>query len=103
MYHPHAHGHMLLPNGMFGGVLVGDMPLPTGQTIGWENVPAAVNVTQEIPMVLNDSGVIGYSLNGKSFPATEPYTGKVGDWVVIHYFNEEIGRASGRERVCQYL
>src|SRR3546814_15099834 len=39
-------------------------------------------------MVLNDSGVIGYSLNGKSFPATEPYTGKVGDWVVIHYFNE---------------
>src|SRR3546814_13812847 len=21
MYHPHAHGHMLLPNGMFGGVL----------------------------------------------------------------------------------
>ena len=39
-------------------------------------------------MVLNDSGVIGYSLNGKSFPATQPYTAKVGDWVLVHYFNE---------------
>ena len=88
MYHPHAHGHMLLPNGMFGGILVGQMPLPAGQTIGWEQVPADVTVAQEIPMVLNDSGVIGFSLNGKSFPATEPYTGKVGDFVLIHYFNE---------------
>jgi FtsP/CotA-like multicopper oxidase with cupredoxin domain len=88
MYHPHAHGHMLLPNGMFGGVLVGQMPLPAGQQIGWEQVPADVQVAQEIPMVLNDSGVIGFSLNGKSFPATEPYTGKVGDFVLIHYFNE---------------
>ena len=39
-------------------------------------------------MVLNDAGVIGYSLNGKSFPATEPYTASVGDWVLIHYYNE---------------
>ena len=36
-------------------------------------------------MVLNDAGVIGYSLNGKSFPATAPYTASVGDWVLIHY------------------
>jgi FtsP/CotA-like multicopper oxidase with cupredoxin domain len=88
MYHPHAHGHMLLPNGMFGGILVGEMPLPLGRTIGYEQVPAAVDIAQEIPMVLNDSGVIGYSLNGKSFPATEAYTGKVGDWLLVHYFNE---------------
>jgi len=88
MYHPHAHGHMLLPNGMFGVILVGDMPLPAGQTIGWENVPADITIAQEIPMVLNDSGVIGYSLNGKSFPATEAYTGKVGDWIMVHYYNE---------------
>ena len=39
-------------------------------------------------MVLNDAGVIGLSLNGKSFPATQPYTAKVGDWILIHYFNE---------------
>jgi uncharacterized cupredoxin-like copper-binding protein len=88
MYHPHAHGHMLLPNGMFGAIIVGDVQLPLGQTIGLEQVPADLEIAQEIPMVLNDSGVIGYSLNGKSFPATEPYTAAVGDWVLIHYYNE---------------
>jgi FtsP/CotA-like multicopper oxidase with cupredoxin domain len=88
MYHPHAHGHMLLPNGMFGGILVGDVRLPLGRTVGLEQIPADIEIAQEIPMVLNDSGVIGYSLNGKSFPATEPYTASVGDWVLIHYWNE---------------
>jgi uncharacterized cupredoxin-like copper-binding protein len=88
MYHPHAHGHKLLPDGMFGAILVGDVRLPRGQTIGLEQVPADLQVSQEIPMVLNDAGVIGYSLNGKSFPATQPYTAKVGDWVLIHYYNE---------------
>ena len=31
MYHPHAHGHMLLPNGMLGTILVGDVRLPLGR------------------------------------------------------------------------
>jgi len=88
MYHPHAHGHMLLPDGMFGPILVGDVRLPLGQTVGLEQVPADLTVSQEIPMVLNDAGVIGYSLNGKSFPATAPYTADVGDWLLIHYYNE---------------
>ena len=88
MYHPHAHGHMLLPDGMFGAILVGDVRLPLGQTVGLEAIPADLQVSQEIPMVLNDAGVIGLSLNGKSFPATQPYTAKVGDWILIHYFNE---------------
>ncbi len=39
-------------------------------------------------MVLNDSGTIGLSLNGKSFPATTPYALKVGESMVVHYFNE---------------
>ena len=39
-------------------------------------------------MVLNDAGVIGYSLNGKSFPATAPIVAETGQWVLIHYFNE---------------
>ena len=39
-------------------------------------------------MVLNDAGVIGLSLNGKSFPATAPVIANVGDWVEINYFNE---------------
>ena len=39
-------------------------------------------------MVLNDAGVIGLSLNGKSFPATAPVIAKQGEWVEIHYMNE---------------
>ena len=39
-------------------------------------------------MVLNDAGTIGLSLNGKSFPATEPYTLKVGESMIVNYLNE---------------
>ena len=39
-------------------------------------------------MVLNDAGTIGLSLNGKSFPATEPTTAKSATWVLVNYFNE---------------
>ena len=39
-------------------------------------------------MVLNDAGVIGFSLNGKSFPATDPYALNTDDWIVVHYYNE---------------
>ena len=62
--------------------------MPEGQTISGVEIPTDLVVSQEIPMVLNDAGVITLSLNGKSFPATQPYTGKVGDCVVVHYFNE---------------
>jgi len=88
MYHAHHHGQMQVPNGMFGTFMVGEVAMPVGQTISGVEIPTDLVVSQEIPMVLNDAGVIGLSLNGKSFPATQPYTGKVGDWVVVHYFNE---------------
>lgn len=88
MYHAHAHGEMQVPNGLFGAFMVGEVPMPLGQTISGVEIPADLELSQEIPMVLNDAGVIGLSLNGKSFPATQPYTGKVGDWIAVHYFNE---------------
>lgn len=77
MYHPHFMSQIGMPNGLFGTIIVGDMPVPDG-----------VEVAQRIPMVVNDSGVIGFSLNGKSFPATAPIVGKTGDWILIDYFNE---------------
>jgi FtsP/CotA-like multicopper oxidase with cupredoxin domain len=88
MYHAHHHGQMQVPNGLFGIFMVGEVEKPLGQTISGVEIPQTIDISQEIPMVLNDAGVIGLSLNGKSFPATQPYTGKVGDWVVVHYFNE---------------
>ena len=58
---------------------IGKRPLP---------VPQGVTVSQEFPMMLNDSGTIGLTLNGKSFPATAPVVTKLGDWIEVHYMNE---------------
>jgi FtsP/CotA-like multicopper oxidase with cupredoxin domain len=76
-YHSHHHAEHQVPDGLMGAFLIGDEP-----------VPAAVTASQQVPMVLNDAGVIGLSLNGKSFPATAPVVAKQGDWVEIHYMNE---------------
>lgn len=88
MYHAHHHAQLTVPNGLLGMFYVGDLPLPEGQTIGGQPVPENVEIAQEIPMVLNDTGVIGLTLNGKSFPATAPVVGNRGDWVLITYANE---------------
>jgi uncharacterized cupredoxin-like copper-binding protein len=88
MYHAHHMADMTVPNGLLGMFYVGDVPMPAGQTIGDEVIPADLEVSQQIPMILNDAGVIGYSLNGKSFPATSPIVADEGDWVEITYANE---------------
>jgi manganese oxidase len=77
MYHSHHHAEHQVPDGLMGAFIIGDEPLPAG-----------VTVSQEVPMVLNDAGVIGLSLNGKSFPGTAPVIAKQGDWVEVQYMNE---------------
>jgi plastocyanin len=88
MYHTHLHGQEGVPNGLFGTMYVGDVPLPAGRTISGVTVPADLQLAQDFPMVLNDAGVIGLSLDGKSFPATAPVVAKQGDWLRVTYFNE---------------
>ncbi len=88
MYHAHHHGQRAVPNGMFGVFTIGDNPIPYGRTISGTTIPADLDLALDIPMVLNDAGVIGLSLNGKSFPATEPYVVTEGDWISIRYYNE---------------
>jgi manganese oxidase len=51
-------------------------------------IPEGVEISQRLPMVLNDAGAIGLSLNGKSFPATEPIVAQQGEWIAIDYFSE---------------
>ena len=71
-------------DGLFGAVTIGQMQTPEVLLDqGFKATP-----DQEIQMVLNDAGVIGLTLNGKSFPATEPYSGKIGDTIMVHYQNE---------------
>ena len=83
MYHSHHNAQTQVPNGMAGAFLIGEMPIPASLADkGITKVDTSVN------MVLNDSGTIGLSLNGKSFPATEPYAMKVGQTMLVNYFNE---------------
>ena len=79
MYHSHHNAVTQVPNGLAGTFLVGQLP-----------VPAGVTVNQEQVMMLNDAGVIGFSLNGKSFPATAPVVAKQGEWIQVHYLNEGV-------------
>jgi FtsP/CotA-like multicopper oxidase with cupredoxin domain len=88
MYHAHMHSQISVPNGMFAAFIVGENPIPRGQTISGITIPADLEPAVEIPMVLNDAGVIGLSLNGKSFPATEPLVLAKGQWASVHYYNE---------------
>lgn len=83
IYHSHSGADQVL-DGMFGAVTIGDMEMPE---VLLEKGFAA-EPDQEINMVLNDAGVIGLTLNGKSFPATEPYMAEVGDTLVVNYYNE---------------
>jgi FtsP/CotA-like multicopper oxidase with cupredoxin domain len=78
MYHSHHYADRQVPDGLFAVFQVDDVPLPAG--VG--------PISQEIPMVLNDAGAIGLSLNGKSFPATAPIMAKVGETIQIDYQNE---------------
>lgn len=88
MYHAHLMGEMTVPNGLFGVFQVGEQPLPAGRTISGIAVPKDIKIAQELPMVLNDAGVIGLSLDGKGFPATSPVVANNGDWIEVTYFNE---------------
>ncbi len=84
MYHSHHDAQEQIPNGMFGAFMIDDIPMP--QKLIDKGYPA--EATKTVNMVLNDAGVIGLSLNGKSFPATTPYTIRVGEVMIVNYFNE---------------
>jgi manganese oxidase len=79
IYHSHDHAETQVPDGLFGAFLIDNVAMPNG-----------ITPTQRIPMVLNDTGNIGLTLNGKSFPATAPIVTKFGEWVQIDYQNEGV-------------
>lgn len=83
IYHSHSGADQVL-DGLFAAITIGQMEVPEVLLDkGFKAEP-----DQIINMVLNDAGVIGLTLNGKSFPATELYTGKVGDTIMVNYYNE---------------
>ena len=83
MYHSHHNAQTQVPNGLAGAFLIGEMPIPDSLA-----AKGITKVDKRINMVLNDAGTIGLTLNGKSFPATEPYAMKIGETLEVNYYNE---------------
>lgn len=76
MYHSHHNAAKQVGLGLLGAFVV--EPRRKGQ---YDGLPV------DYVMVLND-GAHGYTLNGKSFPATEPIVAKLGQKIRIRYMNE---------------
>jgi FtsP/CotA-like multicopper oxidase with cupredoxin domain len=76
MYHSHHNAAEQVVRGMLGAFIIE----PADST----NEPAA---DAEYTFILNDSG-LGFTINGKSFPYTQPIVAKLGDKIRIRYMNE---------------
>jgi manganese oxidase len=81
MYHSHFDAANQVADGMAGAFLIGDEPLPAQVALPQSQI-------QQQIFMLDDSGTIGLSINGKSFPATTPIVAKSGEWIEVQYFNE---------------
>lgn len=75
MYHAH-HGADQITKGLLGAFIVDP-----------KDRRAEPRVAQDIVMVVND-GPLGYTLNGKGFPATQPIVAARGQRIRIRYMNE---------------
>ncbi len=73
MYHSHFNSAEQVTKGLLGAFVVHDEDEP--------------EVALDYTMILND-GPLGFTLNGKDFPATEPLVVNQGDLVRIRYMNE---------------
>jgi FtsP/CotA-like multicopper oxidase with cupredoxin domain len=76
MYHSHFMAQRQVPLGLLGALIVSD---PDDAADPASDIDYA--------MVLND-GPLGFTLNGKGFPATEPIVAKLGQVVRVRYMNE---------------
>jgi manganese oxidase len=77
MYHSHHNSAEQVTKGLLGAFIVD----PLDESLAYD-------VDVDYTMILNDGPIGGYSINGKSFPATEPVVCKVGDRVLVRFMNE---------------
>lgn len=73
MYHSHFDAANQVPMGLLGAFVVHD--------------PSEQPVDLDYTMILND-GPLGFTINGKDFPATEPLVVQQGQRVRVRYMNE---------------
>ncbi len=77
MYHAHHNSAFQVTNGLLGPFIVDPKDRSTRP-----------KHDREYTLVLNDGPIGGFSINGKSFPATHPLTAKKGETILIRYMNE---------------
>jgi len=88
MYHSHYHAEHQIADGMAGAFIVGTMPIPASFAASYPAATQFPAANTPYMMMLNDSGTIGLTLNGKAFPATAPVVTPVDHWIEIDYMNE---------------
>ncbi len=76
MYHSHHNAAEQVTKGLMGAFIIEPKDKSTEP-----------QVSADYTMVLNDSG-IGLTINGKSFPFTQPIAAKLGDTIRVRYMNE---------------
>lgn len=76
MYHSHFMAEHQVPMGLLGAFVVSD-----------PNASDFVETDVDYAMILND-GPLGFTINGKGFPATEPLVLQHGQTIRIRYMNE---------------
>jgi FtsP/CotA-like multicopper oxidase with cupredoxin domain len=76
MYHSHHNAMEQVGKGLLGPFIIEPKDAATRPRFD-----------REYTLVLNDT-LLGFTLNGKSFPATQPLTAKLGERVLIRYMNE---------------
>lgn len=77
MYHSHSNSAYQVTMGLLGSFIVEP-----------EDPASRPAFDREYTIVLNDGPIGGFSLNGKSFPATQPLVAKQGEKILIRYMNE---------------
>ncbi len=94
VYHSHFNSTEQVGSGLYGAIIVepdrGRWPYPGVRLDARDGsiaytAPSPVDV--ESTLFLGD-GPLGFVLNGKSFPATQPIVADRGDWVLIHMAND---------------
>jgi len=76
MYHSHFMAEHQVPMGLLGALVITD-----------PNAADFVETDVDYAMILND-GPLGFTINGKGFPATEPLVLQQGQTIRIRYMNE---------------
>lgn len=77
MYHSHHNAAEQVTRGMLAAFIVDPLD-PSGEP---------ENISAEYIFALNDSAM-GFTINGKSFPYTQPIVAKFGDRIRVRYMNE---------------